>query len=94
MCVPFQTERWLICRENGGTSALVVSDACGLKCGSCHGDLYFDGVDHVCGVIAAMGRAVSAALPAHAFAAEGWVVGQFESEDRRICRKPRFAGAI
>jgi hypothetical protein len=48
--------------------------------------LYFDGVDCVCDVIAALDRAVKAALAARAFAAGSWVVGQFESEDRRSCR--------
>jgi hypothetical protein len=51
-------------------SALCCSDARGLRCGSYHGDLYFDRVDCLCDVIAAMGRAVKAALPAHALAAE------------------------
>src|ERR1700728_2278459 len=46
-----------LAREQSGTSALVVLMPDGLRFGSCHGDLYFDPVDAVCGVVAGWSRA-------------------------------------
>jgi hypothetical protein len=60
MCVPFDTKSWLfLAREQSGTSALVVLMPEGWRFGSCHGDLYFDPVDAVCGVVAGWSRATA-----------------------------------
>jgi hypothetical protein len=52
--------------------------------------LYFDGVDSVCDVIAALDRAVKAALAARAFAAGSWVVVSLNLRTDEVAETPFF----